>query len=285
MINTFIIILEQILLYFPLASGAYISFSLLKLPDLSLEAAFVFGAILSSKLLLILGGADSIYKVALVLIAGILGGMCVGLCNAVLRLSTNLSHLLTSILTIGLFYGINLFILGSSNLSISSVSSIFGNSELYVLLIVFVLVFGALYFMFNRQIGYALAVYGNNSGFFSNFDISSRFVFIFGMLLSNGLAGLSGALIAQSNGFIDIEMGARMALLCITVLILGKAIIRNRVLSILVPLVGVSIYFGLQQLLIALGANLKYFTAIQAIIVLAVLILISKRRALNELGV
>ncbi len=116
------------------------------------------------------------------------------------------------------------------------------------------------------------------------------FVFISGVMLSNSLAGLSGYMFAQSNNFVEINMGAGKALLCITALILGKVIFRTKkAFSVFVPIVGTFAYFLLQQLLLKIGFNLKYFTAFQAVIVLIILIHTYRSKAtyayIDNLGV
>src|SRR5690606_13094646 len=117
------------------------------------------------------------------------------------------------------------------------------------------------------------AVYGNNASFFSKYGISTNYVFMSGLILSNALAGFSGFLFAQSNGFAELNMGLGKALLCITALILGKAIVREkRPLNIAIPGLGLLAYFTIQQLLLKIGFNLKYFTMLQACIVLLILI-------------
>ena len=85
-----------------------------------------------------------------------------------------------------------------------------------------------MYGLFRTQIGYSYAVYGNNPQFFRNYGISTSFVFITGIMIANALAGLSGYLFAQSNSFIELNMGLGKALLCITALILGKSLVRTK---------------------------------------------------------
>src|SRR5207245_739515 len=98
----------------------------------------------------------------------------------------------------------------------------------------------------------------------------------------------SGYFFAQSNGFAEINMGFGTVLLCITALILGKTInIKNKMLTITVPLFGIVAYFTLQQTLLKVGFNLKYFTMIQAIAILIILIVqfYKKKKISDQLGV
>lgn len=278
MLDLLLIIIEQVALYLPLVVGAYISFSLLKIPDLSIESAYVVGAVCASQLLLRGLPISSPLLLLLVLFASCVGGALVGAVSGVLTQRGKLPHLLSSIIANGLFHGINQYI-SPVYVTLSKVANplllmpgFSTHPELIMLLFICVLVVCCIALLFNTQLGYAYAIYGNNPTFFANYGINTAYVFITGVMLANGLAGLSGYLFAQSNSFLELNMGYTKALLCITAVILGKAIMRARTFSIMVPLVGAGAYFVLQQLLIKVGFNLTYFTAVQALIVAIVLI-------------
>ena len=286
MFRTALIICEQTCLFFPLILGSYLSFSLMKIPDLSIESAYVFGAILASFALPLLYHLPIIFGILIVLITALCGGAIVGLISSLLTQKGKIPHLLSSILTIGLFHGINQYVLGKPLYSLSTMVNplesdilITITPELFVLLIIFGISTILGFFFFQTQIGNALAVYGNNPKFFKHFNISTKFVFIFGICLANALAGLAGYLDAQSTGFVDINMGLGKALLCITVLILGKVVVnKKQPISIVIPIIGTIIYTCLQQFLLKIGFNLKYFTMIQTIIVLTILVLHHKHK-------
>ena len=103
MIDMFLIIGEQSLLYFPLIFGAYLSISLIKVPDLSIESAYVFGAITASRLLPLLDGVSPLIALPAVLVTSMLGGMVVGSVSSLLTKVARIPHLLSSILTGGAF--------------------------------------------------------------------------------------------------------------------------------------------------------------------------------------
>lgn len=279
MINTLLVILEQMLLHLPLMLGAYISFSLLKVPDLSIETAYVFGALIGSKVLVAMHGMPLGITLMGVVCASLIGGAMVGLVSSLMTQKAHLPHLLSSIITFGIFHGINQFIsapyvsLHESFNPLTILPSNQAHPELVTLAFIGCMVTLLVYFLFKTQLGYSFAVYGNNPHFFSNYGISTTYIFISGVMLSNALAGLSGYMFAQSNSFVEINMGLGKALLCITALILGKAIFKTKKpFSIMMPIVGTAAYFALQQLLLKVGFNLKYFTALQAIIVLIILV-------------
>lgn len=296
MFNIIFVIVEQTLLHLPLMLGAYLSFSLLKVPDLSIEAAYVVGAIAGSYALRGMSFMPLSFMFIGLIIATFIGGALVGLTSSLLTQKGNFSHLLSSIVTVGLFHGINQFIspvyvsLSTTYNPLTMFDYIPRHPEFLMLALIGCIMTALIYFLLKTQLGYSYAVYGNNPQFFRNYGISTSFVFITGIMLANACAGLSGYLFAQSNNFIELSMGVGKALLCVTALILGKALVRSKKpFSICIPLVGTGAYFTLQQLLLKVGFNLKYFTAVQALLVLCILIYTYRtqpQRSLNDsLGV
>lgn len=274
--ETLLIVLEQSLLHFPLILGAYISISLMKTPDLSLESAYVFGALLASMAIPYVQNMPSTIGILSLLCISLIGGACVGITSATLTQKARIPHLLSSIITTGIFHGINQLVAGtyvslSKYTNLLSMISIPLHPELPALLIIFMILTMLAYYFFRTEHGYCVAVFGDNSSFFTYYGISTLYIFMSGIIIANSLAGLSGYLIAQSNGFADINMGFGKVLLCITTLILGK-IIQTNTLSISAPIGGMLCYFLLQQMLLKVGFDLRYFTMIQAIIILLIML-------------
>jgi putative tryptophan/tyrosine transport system permease protein len=291
-----LIIVEQAMMHLPLMLGAYISFSLLKVPDLSIESAYVVGAILGSYAVIMASHLPLSVSILIALGGSMLGGVLVGITSSLLTQKGKFPHLLSSIVTFGLFHGINQFI-APVYMSLSMVQNpltllncIQQHPELIILVILGCIIGLIVSFVFTRQLGYSYAVYGNNPHFFRNYGISTSFVFITGIVFANGLAGISGYLFAQSNMFVELNMGLGKSLLCISGLVLGKEMVPiKKSFSILIPLMGTFIYFTLQQLLLKSGFNLKYFTAVQAFIVLCILVYSYRKKPQrffnNNLGV
>ncbi len=290
MINMILIILEQIMMHIPLMIGAYISLSLLQVPDLSIETAYVTGAVIASQLLSIAQPLPIALLLCIAIVASFAGGALVGAVSSLLTQKGLLPHLLSSIVTFGLFHGINQLIspvyvsLSSLHNPLMIADLIDQHGELIVLLLIGAVIIMISYYLFNTQLGHAFVVYGDNPLFFSNYGISTSSVFITGVMIANGLAGISGYLFAQSNNFLELNMGLGKALFCITSLIIGKMVARTKKpYSIMIPLIGVSIYFLLQQLLLKIGFNLKYFTAMQAVILMCMLIYAYRNKSQHSL--
>jgi len=269
-------IIEQALIALPMVLGAYLILSLLKLPDFSIESAYLFGAVtafLAREL-----------PIPLVLLSAMGGGIFVGMTVSFLNQFMRLPFLLAAIVTNGLFHGLTQYLLGTSVISFHLV---FPMHELAVLSCIGVSLVGLAYLALRSQLGYSLAIYGNNPLFFANHNLSGRYVVCVGVMIGHGCVGLSGFLFAQSNGFVDLTMNFGVILLCLTALMVGKLCMRITRPNIFIPFAGVIAYFIIQQTLLRLGLNLKYFNAFQALFILSVLFLGQKKQSftLDHLGV
>ena len=268
---------EQIFLYIPLILGAYISISLLKIPHLALDMAFVFGAVGAGKILALLNITNATNGLLIAITTSILSGALVGLVTSTLHTYGKLPHLLANITTIGLFFGINIFLLQGPYMQLQSnplaLGPIQNYPEFFTILFISTIVLIAMRLFANTQISYSCAIYGMNQRFFDFYNQSSVCVVTIGLVISSALAGLSGYLVAQTSGFVDINAGQGIALFCITSLVIGKAITKTKkIFSLLLPCTGVFAYCLLQQVLLYAGFNGKYFPFIQALIVAGALI-------------
>lgn len=271
-----LMILEQALLALPLILGAYIILSLLKLPDFSLESAYLFGAV----------AAFFAHRLALpaALLSAFAGGAFVGFITCTLHRYFKLPFLLAAIVTNGLFHGLTQFLLGASSVSFHLSSQL---PEIALLVLVGTLLTCILMIINRSELGFSFAIYGNNPLFFRHHGISGNFVMYLGVMLGQGFAGISGCLFALSNGFLDLTMNFGIVLLSLTALVLGKLCIRSPRPHILVPLIGAFGYFAVQHSLLRLGLNLTYFNSFQALFVFVILYLghKNKKTTLDHLGV
>lgn len=269
-------ILEQALIALPLIVGAYLTISLLKLPDFSIESAYLFGAVMAFL------ARD--LPLSLIFISALCGGIAVGTVVSFLSQCLRLPFLLAALVTNGLFHGITQYFLGTS---VASFKLVFPFHELLMLSGVGICIVGIAFPSIRSQLGYSLAIYGNNPHFFENHKMSGRYVLFSGVLIGHGMAGLSGFLFTQANGFVDLTMNFGVILHCLTALMIGKLFVSGYRPNIVVPLTGVVGYFIMQQTLLRLGLNLKYFNAFQAIFIFGVLLLGRKKQTftLDHLGV
>lgn len=292
MIDFLFIIVEQSLIHIPLVLGSYITFSLMKIPDLSIESAYLFGALFS------LWGISIqeyglFFSFLCALFLSMLGGALVGFSSSFLTFYGKLSPLLSSIVTIGLFHGIFQLLSSSTYISLASYKNSLSllpflgkRPEFFILLLVSAVLSFFFWYLLKTQLGHCFSIYGQNPLFFKQFRISDSYVFITGVTLANSLAGISGYLFAQTNNLIELNMGLGKSLFCIMAIILGKGFIKERD-SLLIPLVGIFSYFILQQSLLKVGFNLKYFTALQALIVLIAFVIMNRynKKKISGLGI
>lgn len=250
---------HQIFLFFPLVVGAYVSISLMKVPDLSLESAYLFGAAIGG-----LTASEGVVS----FFAAIGGGAIVGALTGVLNQLCRLPFLLAAIVVNGLFHGIVQFALKGGLLSIKPSFGV--SAEWPMLFVMTGIVAGLFYFILRSQLGYAFAIYGNNPLFFKRHLVSTKYVVIFGTCLGGAAAGLSGYLFATANGFVDVTMNYGVVLLAITSLMLGKVVLDRQQPNLAAPFLGIVLFFVLQHALIKCGFSLRYFNAFQAVMILAI---------------
>lgn len=269
-------LLEQALIALPLIVGSYITLSLLKLPDFSIESAYLFGAVaafLTQEL-----------PLPLTVVSALCGGMLVGMIVSFLNQMLHIPFLLAAIVTNGLFHGLTQYCLGTA---VTSFQLTLPVSELTLLSAASIIVLGIVGMVLRSQLGHSLAIYGNNPQFFRHHPISGRFVLFSGVILGHGCAGISGFLFAQSNGFVDLTMNFGVILLCLTALMIGKFFLSGRRPNILIPIAGAACFFLIQQSLLRVGLNLRYFNAFQAVFILFILYLGHRKNSLtlDHLGV
>lgn len=269
-------ILEQALIALPLIIGAYFTLSLLKLPDFSIESAYLFGAVTAF--------LTKDFPLPIVILSAITGGMIVGFLVSLLNQVLRIPFLLAAIVINGLFHGMTQFLLGTS---VKSFQMTLPLQEMTLIVWISVILLFILSFVVRSQLGYSWAIFGNNPHFFHHHYISGRYVVFSGVMVAHGCAGISGFLFAQTNGFVDLTMNFGIILLCLTALMIGKLLISNRRPNLLIPLIGIATFFIIQQSLLRMGLNLKYFNAFQAIFILLILSIGHRKNTmtLDHLGV
>ncbi len=267
-----LIITEHTLLYAPLILGAYFVIGLMKIPNLSIESAMLIGALAGSFATTAMPGgplASLVIGLAAAFVAGSTVGLAAGLLNAYGRLS----HLLCSIVIVGFAHGASLLVLGGSHKSLTNhaalnmLSFIPAHPTLPILLLTGVGAILCMAYLLKTRLGITCAFYGDNAQFLASHKISTTYSVCAGLAIANALAGISGFLVAQNNGFIDTSMAHGIPLLCITALMLGKTVNPTKAtISAVQPLIGIACYFVVQSCLLHIGIDLHYFQLVQAVV-------------------
>ena len=203
--------ISQGLLWSIMAIGVFITFRILDIADLSAEGTFPMGAAVCA--LCIMHDINPI----LATFCGMLGGMLAGFVSSIMHTKMKIPALLTGIITLTGLYSVNLLILGSSNVYLSTHETIVTmvaklgldrtSSVLLIGSIFVVLVILILYLFLNTQLGLALRATGDNVAMGQANGIKVDRMKILGYMIGNGLIALSGALLAQNNGYADLNMG------------------------------------------------------------------------------
>lgn len=271
--------LELGLIYGVMALGVYLTFRVLNFADLTVDGSFTTGA--GTAAVLILGGVNPFLATA----AGFCAGFAAGVVTGLLHTKGGIDGLLAGILTqIGL-WSINLRIMGGANLPLLRSDTAFSTLKdaglLHSwggvgLLAVSVLLLALLvYWFLTTDLGLAIRATGDNGQMITSFGVSTDATKILTLALSNGLVGMSGALVAQFQGFADISMGIGLIVVGLASVIVGQAIVGQRALlqAIVAVLIGAVAYRMIIFFALQLGLNPNDMKLVSAVLVIAALLL------------
>ena len=251
-----------------LAIGVFITYKLLDFSDLTVDGSICTGGAVAA--LLIINGVP----VAIAMVAAFCAGALAGLVTAVLHTKMGIPPILSGILTQLALYSINLRIMGKSMLAVSVdkfdllVSVRNQGSSCLVALIFVAAIIAALYWFFGTELGCAVRATGANGNMSRAQGINTNTMKLVGLVLSNGLVGLSGALYTQYLGSVTVNMGRGAIVIGLAAVIIGEVlfskIFRNFALRLSGVVIGAIVYYVVIALVIQLGLNtddLKLFSA------------------------
>jgi putative ABC transport system permease protein len=279
-----------------LALGVYVSFRIFNIPDMTAEGAVTLGASLAAVMMV-----KGYNPVVATLAAGI-AGSAAGAITGLLATKCRINALLSGILVMTGLYSVNLHIMGKSNVplletvTLSTYADQFGArlfgsaanlyiagwavsvrdaSMLLAILLLIIVICLLLYFFFRTDLGTAMRATGDNPYMICALGVSVDTAMIFGLAMSNGLIGLCGALIAQYQGFADVQMGVGMVVLGIASVIIGESLVGTRAVGLLIT--GTVMGSVLFRLLVAIalrwGLNPNDLKLITAVFVFAALVM------------
>lgn len=258
--------------------GIYITYRILDIADLTVEGSITLGAAIAASS--IYNGMNPYAATCLALIGGLVAGLATGLLHTKLKIPALLSGILTMIA----LYSVNLRVMGKANVSLLRIDTVYtvlenlGLSRSHaVISLALLCVLGIvciLYWFFGTEIGCAIRATGNNPQMARAQGINTNNMIILGLVISNGLVAVSGALIAQSQSFADIQMGVGSIVIGLASVIIGEVIFNSKSFYFrLISLVlGAIIYRIIIALVLRLGMpanDLKLFTAITVALALS----------------
>lgn len=223
--------ISQGLLWAIMAIGVFITFRILDIADLSAEGSFPLGA--ASTAIMIVNGINPL----LATIGGFVAGMLAGAVAGFLHTKMKIPALLTGIIVLTALYSVNLLVLGSANVSlvgqetlVTVMTSALSLSKLYAVILIGVifvaLVILLLVVLLNTQMGLALRATGDNLAMGEANGIKVDRMKILGYMVSNGLIALAGSLLAQNNGYADMNMGTGTIVNGLASIILAEVIVK-----------------------------------------------------------
>ena len=266
-----------------MAIGVYITFRILDVADLTVDGSIAAGGAVAA--VMITGGYPAWAALLAAFAVGLAAGALTGLFHTCMGIPAILSGILTQL---GL-YSINLRIMGgkantaiSANkyqlmLSLRNVRTLAAENPIFVMLLFTAAVIGTLYWFFGTERGCSLRATGANPQMARAQGINTHHNILLGLMLSNGLVALSGALLAQYQGFADVNMGRGAIVIGLAAVIIGEVmfgkIFRNFALKLTAVSVGAIVYYLVIQAVLWMGLDandLKLLTALVVAVFLGV---------------
>lgn len=287
-----------------LALGVYISFRIFSFADITAEGSITMGAAIAAVLL------TKDWNPVLATTIAFTGGASAGAVTGILHTKFKIHGLLSGILVMTALYSINLHIMGKSNVPLLSETTlatyaenlghkIFGTepfkmmhweiglhdaSVLFASFLGIVLIGALLYWFFRTNLGTSMRATGDNPQMIRALGVNVENRIILGLALSNGLIALSGALLAQYQGFADVQMGIGMVVWGLASVIIGEALVGSTSLGLLITgaIMGSVLFRLLVAIALRWGLNPNDLKLITAIFVFVALVLPGMLRKLKK---
>lgn len=259
-----------------MAIGVYLTFRILDVADLTVDGTMATGG--ATFIMLTMAGVS----MPLALLGSFLAGMAAGFVTGFFHTVCGIPAILAGILTQLALYSVNLRIMGQSNQPVSSreydllvnqqnVSVVSLENPIFISAVFVALIIALLYWFFGTELGASLRATGSNPNMSRAQGINTSFTTVLGLMISNGLVALSSALLAQYQGFADVNMGRGAIVIGLAAVIIGEVIFgklfRNFALKLFAVAIGSILYYLVCQVVIWLGLNTNDMKLITALIV------------------
>ena len=272
---------SQGLIWGIMAIGVFITYKVLDFSDLTVDGTLCTGG--ATFIMATMAG----YNIPMALLMAFGAGMLAGLATGLLHVACGIPPILSGILTQLALYSVNLRIMGKANqpinannydllISSRNVKAVSPENPIFVVGVFVVVTIAILYWFFGTELGSSLRATGSNANMARAQGINTNFTKVLGLMISNGLVALSAALLAQYQGFADVNMGRGAIVIGLAAVIIGEVvfgkIFRNFALRLVSVVLGSIIYFVVYQVVIALGMNgddMKLITAMIVAVFLA----------------
>ena len=267
---------SQGLIWGIMAIGVFITYKVLDVSDLTVDGTLCTGG--ATFIMATMAGCS----IPVALLLSFLAGLCAGLVTGLLHVACGIPAILAGILTQLALYSVNLRIMGKANqpinannydllISSRNVKAISPENPIFVVGVFVAVTIAVLYWFFGTELGSSLRATGSNANMARAQGINTNFTKVLGLMLANGLVALSSALLAQYQGFADVNMGRGAIVIGLAAVIIGQVVFgrvfRNFALKLLSVVLGSIIYFVVYQVVIALGMSGDDMKLITALIV------------------
>ena len=268
--------ISQGLIWGIMAIGVFITYKVLDVSDLTVDGTLCTGG--ATFIMATMAG----YNIPTALLLSFLAGLCAGLVTGLLHVACGIPAILAGILTQLALYSVNLRIMGKANqpinannydllISSRNVKALSPENPIFVVGVFVAVTIAVLYWFFGTELGSSLRATGSNANMARAQGINTNFTKVLGLMLANGLVALSSALLAQYQGFADVNMGRGAIVIGLAAVIIGQVVFgrvfRNFALKLLSVVLGSIIYFVVYQVVIALGMSGDDMKLITALIV------------------
>lgn len=269
--------LAQGLIWGIMAIGVYITYKVLDVADLTVDGTMCTGG--AVYIMMTLGGHNTLISMLAAIGAGMLAGFATGIFHTIMGIPAILAGILTQL---GL-YSMNLAVMGKANQGISARNydllvtslnirgvSVLDNT-IFRLIIGALILIGILYWFFGTEIGCSMRATGNNQNMSRAQGINTNVNLVLGLMISNGIVAFSSALLAQYQGFADVNMGRGAIVIGLAAVIIGEVVLgkifHNFALRLVAVVIGGIIYYIVLQVVIQFGFNTDYLKLLTALVV------------------
>ncbi len=268
--------ISQGLIWGIMAIGVYLTYRILDIADLTVDGSFCTGGAVC--IMLMLAG----YNVWISMLAATAAGLITGLMTGIFHTFMGIPAILAGLLTQLSLYSINLKIMGKSNQSINVdkfdllvslrwVKEAAFHNPLIMVLMATIILIAVLYWFFGTELGCGIRATGSNPNMSRAQGINTDFNKVLGLMISNGLVALSGALLTQYQGFADVSMGRGAIVIGLAACIIGEAVFgrvfHNFALRLLAVSFGSIIYYIVIQIVLVLGLDANLLKLLSAMVV------------------
>jgi putative ABC transport system permease protein len=260
--------------------GVFISMKIFNIPDITTDGSYTLGAAVTAVLL------SQHYALIFVMLASMFMGSLAGALTAIIHTQLKIDALLSGILVMTGLYSVNLIILGRSNVPLIGTASVFGqlnffSNEIYnnliIGLLIIALTVSALTYILKTDFGIAMRATGNSETMTRSLGISNNKMKIIGLAMANALTALSGFLVAQYQGFADINMGIGIVIVGLGSVLIANALkswfnIKSIISQLVLVIFGSLIFQMVLAVTLASGVDpnlLKLVTALFVLLIVA----------------